>query len=71
MRQFQAQQLFYVISSHKLGVVLELVLIQACGNLHDVMDLKLDDLGKRGEHAFWDDLKHLEMRRKVRATNLV
>lgn len=57
-------KLLYFIASPQLGVVLKLVLVQPCGHLHDVVDLQLDDLGQRGEHALWDDLQHLEMKRK-------
>lgn len=53
---------FYLITSAELGVVLQLVFIQPCGHLHDVMDLKLDDLGQRREHALWDNLQNLQMK---------
>lgn len=53
------QQLHYFIASSKLGIVLQLVLIEACGDLHDVMNLKLDNLGQRSEHTLWDNLQHL------------
>lgn len=54
------EPLFYLIASPELGVVLQFVLVQPCGHLYDVMDLKFDDLGQRSEHTLWDDLQHLQ-----------
>lgn len=51
--------MFYFIASTQLGVILQLVLIQPCRHFNDVVDLKFDDFGQRGEHALWDNLKHL------------
>lgn len=49
----------YLVASSKLGVVLQFILIQPRGHLHDVMDLKFDDFGQRGKHALWNDLQNL------------
>ncbi len=54
--------LLYLIAGAELSVVLQLVFVQACGHLHNVMDLQFDDFGQRGEHTFWNDLQNLEAR---------
>ena len=46
-----------LISFFKLGVLLHLLLLQACGDLFDLIGQQLDDLGQQTEHSLWDDLK--------------
>lgn len=54
--------LLYLIAGAELSVVLQLVFVQTCGHLHNVMDLQFDDFSQRGEHTFWNDLQNLEAR---------
>ena len=46
-----------LVSFFKLGVLLHLLLLQACGDLFDLIGQQLDDLGQQTEHSLWDDLK--------------
>lgn len=49
----------YLIAGTELRVILEFVFVQACGHLHNVMDLQLDDFSQRSEHTLWNDLQYL------------
>lgn len=51
--------IWHLVSWAKLSVVPQLVLVQAGRHFNDVMGLKLYDLQKRCEHAFWNDLQNL------------
>lgn len=55
----ETKGIWHLVSWAKLSVVPQLVFVQAGRHFNDVMGLKLYDLQKRCEHAFWNDLQNL------------